>query len=276
MGHGLIALDIDGTLTAEWHTIPDEVAAFLQELQGQGWVIVLITGRPYRWAQPILNKLLFPLYVALQNGAIILKWPEKNIVQKRYLGPEKLGPMEKVCAEFQTDFVVYTGLEHDDRCYYRSSRFSYQELDYMKARAEALEELYINVKEFEKRPYPSYKCFANQEMAGRLARRIREELGLYAPVIIDRFNQEMCVVQVTARGVDKGQALSDCLKICPVAGKIIAAGDDSNDVEMLQKADIKIVMNTAPQEILALADIIAPSADEQGIIEGLKKAVGYA
>ena len=56
-------------------------------------------------------------------------------------------------------------------------------------------------------------------------------------------------------------------------GIVIAAGDDYNDITMLKSADITVVMSTAPTEILALADIVAPPAVEMGIIEGLGKAV---
>ena len=42
---------------------------------------------------------------------------------------------------------------------------------------------------------------------------------------------------------------------------------------MLQEADIKIIMSTAPQDLLAIADVISPPADEYGIVQGLENAM---
>ena len=59
-------------------------------------------------------------------------------------------------------------------------------------------------------------------------------------------------------------------------GKVIAAGDDYNDEPMLEAADIKVVMATAPADLLSKADIIAPAASEDGIICGLEAAIAHA
>ena len=73
---GVIALDIDGTLTDETHQVPNEVAVFLASLVADGWEIVFITGRTFRWVRNALSHLTFPYHLAVQNGAIILKMPQ--------------------------------------------------------------------------------------------------------------------------------------------------------------------------------------------------------
>ena len=54
---------------------------------------------------------------------------------------------------------------------------------------------------------------------------------------------------------------------------MIAAGDDLNDISMLDRANIKIVMYSAPLEMHDLADIIAKPSYQYGIIEALQKAL---
>lgn len=272
----MIALDIDGTLTADWHTIPDEVEAYLHSLYKRGYVIAIFTGRPYRWAEPILKKFTFPLYVALQNGAIILETPGKRIVKRHYLSTDHFAALDPVCARHATSFVIYSGVEHSDQCFYRPNLFSKDELAYLRARAANLKEAYVKLESFDQfqgMEFPSYKCLGEKEKMTRLANEIRSVFGWHVPVIVDRYNTGYCVAQMTMTGVDKGSALRDCLQITGVKGPVIAAGDDHNDLEMLAVADIKIVMSTAPPEVLAIADIVAPPAEELGIIEGLKRCV---
>jgi hydroxymethylpyrimidine pyrophosphatase-like HAD family hydrolase len=45
---------------------------------------------------------------------------------------------------------------------------------------------------------------------------------------------------------------------------------------MLESANIKVVMATAPQDLLKMADIIAPAAQKFGIIQGLQQAIDQA
>ncbi len=275
MTRGLIALDIDGTLTSDWHTLPDEVAAYLHSLYLEGYVIAIFTGRPYRFAESILKNFSFPLYVALQNGAIILENLTKKIVKRHYLPKGNIARLDRICQEFATSYVIYAGMEYGDRCFYRPQLFSKEELAYMSARSDGLNEVYVEMDSFselETLEFPSYKCFGQSDKIGRLAKEIHEGFGWHVPVIADRFDPGISVAQMTRQGVDKGSALLDCLQLAKVKGPIIAAGDDFNDIDMLEKADIKIVMSTAPEKLRAMADIIAPPAKELGIIEGLKRA----
>ena len=58
----------------------------------------------------------------------------------------------------------------------------------------------------------------------------------------------------------------------PGHAAVLAAGDDLNDISMLQAADIKIVMPAAPKEMHPMATILA----NDGIIEALKLATQHA
>ena len=77
---GIIALDIDGTLTADIHCIPNEVARYLEHLEFEGWKICLITGRPFSLANHAVEDLTFPFLLAVPNGAVMLEMPERTIL----------------------------------------------------------------------------------------------------------------------------------------------------------------------------------------------------
>ncbi|MCB1117940.1 MAG: HAD family phosphatase, partial [Chlamydiia bacterium] len=68
---GLIALDIDGTLTDGSRLIPDQVVNYLHGLHDSGWQIALITGRMYSFAKRAIANMNFPYYLGIQNGADI-------------------------------------------------------------------------------------------------------------------------------------------------------------------------------------------------------------
>lgn len=273
---GLIALDIDGTITVEHHTLPAAVVQYMSTLVKSGWGLVFITGRTFGWGYEVLKSLPFQYYFAVQNGAIILEMPSRRVVARRYLDRSVIPKMNEVCRDEPSDFVVYAGFEHDDICYFRPKRFSSELSSYLERRVNTLKEKWCPVETFEEMPidaFASVKCFGSHSSALRLVEKIEQQVGLHVPLIRDPFDESYFVAQATHPEISKGRALQDLMGITGHLGAVIAAGDDRNDRSMLDVAHIKVVMETAPEEILQLADIVAPTAAEEGIIKGLEDAL---
>lgn len=273
---GIIALDIDGTLTAQTHALEQEVHEALYELHHTGWNFIFITGRPFHWGFETLRPLLFPYALAVQNGALLLQMPEQNILCRQYIERNLLPLLEVLCRDEQTDFVIYTGFENDDRCFYRPARLPPPILAYTLERTKTLREKWISLDDFSGLPVPyiaSIKFFAPAEQASRISRWLEKHMGLHASPIRDPFNAEYFVVQATHQMATKGSVLQHYIHMTGAAGPIIAAGDDYNDRSMLELANVKVVMADAPFEILKMADVIAPPAHQNGIIQGLVEAI---
>lgn len=272
---GIISLDIDGTVT-DTHVISPDIVSYLHKQVIEGWQIVFITGRTFHWAYQTLEGLPFPYYFAAYNGAIILEMPKKKVVSSKYLDKEILSLMGEVCSKEPTDVVIYAGYEHNDTCYYRPHYFSKELHDYLMIRKKAREEVWYEIHSFASIPlqsFPSIKCFGKPSYLKKIAEQMEEYLGLHIPVIRDPFNPRYFIAQATHPQVSKGYALRDVIQLIGRRGTVIAAGDDYNDMSMFEEADIKIAMATAPEDLLKQADIIAPSAAEKGILNGLKQAI---
>lgn len=271
---GLIALDIDGTLTDKIETVHPDVVDYLSDLHNKGWQFIFITGRPLRWGERTVQTLNFPCALAVQNGALILEWPTKHILDRQYLTQNFLPQMEAVCKKYMMNFVVYTGSENEDRCYYCPQHFDPELHAYLLRRATLTEEEWIPLESYADLPFTTFsafKCFATKEQAHLLSVQIEETLKLHAPPIRDPFSDTYFVIQVTHAHATKGRALQRYATMHNIQGPIIAAGDDCNDMSMLRVADFKIAMTDAPEELRAIADVIAPPASQNGLIIGLQK-----
>lgn len=272
---GIIALDIDGTVTQESHTMASQVADYLTSLAKDDWKIIFITGRPFQWSYQTLKDLSFTYILAVQNGSLLIQLPEMEIVVRKYLSKDIIPRMNDICERFDTDYIIYSGLENDDICYYRPKRMSHSLLDYVKRRSSTLNEIYQAVESFHDLPitvFSSVKCFADEPQAFALSQEM-EELGLHAPPNRDPFDRRYFVIQGTHGDATKGLALKNYAKHFCGHLPIIAAGDDYNDLTMLEVADIKIVMANGPQELIKMADVVAPEAKQNGIITGLEEAI---
>lgn len=273
---GIIALDIDGTVTANAHAINSRVIEVLSNLAREGWKFIFLTGRPFQWGFRTLEPLPFSFALAVQNGALLLDMPAKKILSRKYLTKPILPLLEAICQEQKTDFVIYSGLENEDWCYYRPDRFPSSLLSYVLQRTAYLGEKWQPVQDFSHLPisnFSSIKFFAEEKQAFILSQQIETNLNLHAPPNRDPFNPDYFVIQATHADATKGQVLKEFIQLTESSGPVIAAGDDHNDRSMLDVADLKIVMANAPASLLEIADVIAPPAQEEGIIQGLLEAI---
>ncbi|MCB1135285.1 MAG: HAD family phosphatase [Chlamydiia bacterium] len=273
---GLVVLDIDGTTTAQAHSVPPETVAYLSSLHAEGWRIAFVTGRNFTFGAPTLAALPFPHLFGVQNGALVLSMPDKVVLQSRYVGLETALALAAICEAEPTDVVLYSGVEHGDVCYYRPGAFAPDLREYLDRRRAAFGEIWQAVDSFSDLPtqnFASLKCFGKTDSVERIASAACSDLGLHMPLIRDPFDHTCYVAQATHPDGNKGAALRAIKKLLSLDGPCIAAGDDMNDVPLLQAADIAIAMGTAPEVLRQIAVIQAPPASEQGIIAGLRAAI---
>lgn len=271
---GIIALDIDGTITNHHTQLQPEVKSFLKFL-AEEWLLVFITGRAFTWAYEILREIDFPYYLAVHNGAIVFQMPAKTIVTKKLIDVSRLPSIDLLFADQLNDYILYPENEGSTVCYFRPDRFTSEVLTYLKRRSENFFEKWIPLPDFEHLPFDDFfalKYFGSLVESEKIA-GLLEKQHLHAPIIKDPFDLNVHIIQATHREVSKGSTLLQLKTLLLPDGISIAAGDDNNDATMLDAADIKVVMATAPNSLLQIAHVIAPPAKEMGIISGLKKAI---
>lgn len=272
---GLIALDIDGTITSYPNEIPLATIQWFESLHQNGWDFIFLTGRPFAWSARTLKPLSFQYYLAVQNGALLLAMPSQRIVIRYNLNKKVLSSIDLICQKFHTHYVIYAGFENEDRCYYCPKLIPPNILDYALNRADSLGEKWISLHSFSELPIDSFssiKFFTEKALSYPLSQAIEQQAHLHAPINIDPYNQNFFVIQATDSQATKGgilKAFSQGLNYIP----IIAAGDDENDHTMFDEAHIKIAMANSPKSLITKSDIIAPPASKQGIIQGLEEAI---
>lgn len=276
---GWIALDIDGTITDQLHHVPPEICSYLKSLHEKGWRLIFITGRTFSFGYSVLHVLDFPYFLAVQNGADILQMPERSLLCRCYLPGDMVNALEKIYIGQQEDFIVYAGFEKGDFCYYRPSRFSKELIGHLEKIKVFSPEPWraVDTFEFAKHDaFPLIKCLGTEAMMQSIHRALEGVQGVFATLIRDPLAEGVYLNLVTDTQATKGNALQRVIEKTGKKGLIIAAGDDRNDISMLERADVSIVMESAPLEMHANADILAKSATDFGIIAALEEATQHA
>ena len=120
--------------------------------------------------------------------------------------------------------------------------------------------------------FPLIKVFGTQEEVDRVLCRLSRWGAVSLTRVKDPFS-DYHIGMVTHAHADKGKALESLKALVGKDKVVIAAGDDRNDVPMLQVADVRIVMAGAPPEVLAQADFVVPPASKKGVLEGIALAL---
>ena len=81
-------------------------------------------------------------------------------------------------------------------------------------------------------------------------------------------------IEVNAAGVSKGKSLVNLGKLLGITREeIMACGDGTNDMNMLQEVGLGVDMANAVDEVKRAADVITASNDEEGVAEAIEKYV---
>jgi len=271
----LICLDIDGTITEDKFSVPEEIREYLKNLSLKGYPLAFVTGRDFTFAHKAIEKFDFSYSIACQNGSIILSMPEKKELFRNYLDGSILPILEKAYEEVPIDFLIYSGYEKGDFCFYRKKNLQKESLMYIEDLQKRQNASWQEVEDFDPRHFSSFPLIKGFGPA-KVMEMIKEKLSEYdffdLSLIHDPFDDRYRLLQITKKGVSKGSAVSYLKKHLNLSYTVVA-GDDENDESMIDVADKKIVVTTAPTSLKEKADIIALNPNELGIIHALNEAL---
>ena len=111
----------------------------------------------------------------------------------------------------------------------------------------------------------------DEESADRLASRFAGDSGLHVVKVYLPYNG-FWAVDYTTSHVDKAAAalhLAGMFQVDPAY--MMAAGDSYNDVPLLRVCGLGVAMGSAPDELKAIADYVAPPVEEDGLAVAIEE-----
>lgn len=273
---GWICLDIDGTLTDDMHALPDHTTNYLHKLYDKGWQLAFVTGRIFSLGHKPLEKLNFPYFFAPQNGASWYEMPGKKRGGKKYLSLSVFKELEPLLLPKQLDFVLITGIEHQDVCYYRPKRLKPHIVEYFQNTLSKLAGQWKPIEDYNSLMLDEFaygKVYGEFDELKSLQDAFEKISAIKSHLIRDSAHATQYTLHVMRQDVSKGQAVQDLIDPKILPKPIIAAGNDMNDMSLLDIADIKIAMEGSPKPLLEQAHLIAPSVKNEGIIAALQLAL---
>jgi hydroxymethylpyrimidine pyrophosphatase-like HAD family hydrolase len=254
----LVASDLDGTLLRSDDAVSERTLAALARTVEAGIRFVLVSARSPGWLAPEAAKLGLDGIGICCNGAVVYDYEESRVLIHRPLEPETareivhglrlVAPGVVFGCERPSGFIAEPGY----RSLFRPAD-SIPRADALAFLSEPPTKLVLQHPEL---PQAELHALARDYACGR-AETCYSGAGL---------------VEVAAPGVTKGAALADlCAELGIDRSEVIAFGDMLNDVPMLVWAGRGIAVANAHDEVLAVADEVTASNDEDGVAQVLER-----
>lgn len=271
-GIKLIAFDLDGTLLTTDKKITSYTRKILEEAIARGLEIVPATGRPVRGVPEEFYCFPGIRYAVTSNGARLIETATKKTICERLLSYEKAKEVLAVLKEYDTMREVF----YDGQGYIEQEKLPcVDRYIHAKAVTDYIARTRIPVADLEGMFERERR--AVDKLQGMFA-DCQERAACYARLLkMHRIEVSGALgnnVEVNGEGVHKGAALAvvgERLGIRPE--EMLAFGDGSNDIKMLQMAGVGIAVANAQPEVREAADDIAASNDEDGVAKYIEEHV---
>ncbi len=254
----LIALDLDGTLLKDDKTISAKTKHVIQKAREAGHVVMIATGRPFRSSQMYYHEMGLDTPIVNFNGAFIHH------------------PKDRNWGVYHTPMDIKVAKEIVEAC----SGFSFHNII-----AEVIDEVYFHyhdeklldifgmgdpdittgdLRRFLTDSPTSMLIHTDEEQV----KTIRSHLSEVHAEVIDhrRWAAPWHVIEIVKSGLNKAVGLkkaSDYFQIPPE--RIIAFGDEDNDLEMLEYAGRGIAMGNAIDVVKNVANEMTLTNEQDGI-----------
>jgi len=263
--------DMDGTLLDSRGLLPQENEKALKRLKDFGVEVIIASGRTDLLLKPFIRQLGLTGDIICCNGGLVKDIGTGEILYGKPIDKEAALETIGYCFDNSLDFLMYTV----DMVY--SSRSNPRALKYEKKNSDLEPELRVPIGYIDPEDAPDvaetgiYKILissSSEEVIARLAGHFSAEARLSA------VSSSSDVLDIMADGISKGAAIKALSGRRGVdLDKVIAFGDNYNDLEMFETVGMPIAVGNAVEAARSAAKIVTCSNDEAGVAHAIRKYI---
>ena len=263
--------DLDGTLLDDDKNVSEKDLASIYSMLDKGHRFVIATGRPIFSAKLVAKNLKLyreGIFIAASNGGVIYDCGAEKIISSSCLDPDTVDMLFRAALSEGLSVHTYT----DD---FVVSVVKTPEIEAYTSRIMMPFKMLGSIPEDLPAPPPKLIVMSIKEGSRK---RLEEFERAHATLVAGRaqsvFSNDY-LLEYLPPGVSKGRALKVLCDLLGIpASDSIAAGDEANDIPMLEAAGVGAVMLNGTDEAKSHADYVAAhSNNESGVSEIIEKFV---
>ncbi|HXW90437.1 MAG TPA: Cof-type HAD-IIB family hydrolase [Terriglobales bacterium] len=272
----LLAADIDGTLLNPQYEISEADLAAMRRAHREGIEIMLVTGRRHAFALPIAQQLGFDLWLISSNGAITRSLSGETF-HRDFLPRDTCRQLCAAMREFRGNTVLTFDvdgkgaivLEHMRELNNSIRRWLEKNMEYIDFVVPLENSLTSD-------PVQAMFCGSIAHMHRALqdlaACRLQPEITVLRTEYPLR---DLSIVDVLNKECSKGHALERWAKYRGLPReRVMAIGDNYNDVEMLAFAGLPFIMGNAAEDLRMKGWSVTRANDQNGVAAAINQVLG--
>ena len=261
----ILVLDIDGTLTNSKKQITEATKQAIWELMDRGHLVALASGRPTPGMRKYEKELELDKrggYLLSYNGARVVECTGGEVVHQNFLPLHVVPQLYEFAKERGAGLITYDGdvvisaFEPDEYIKLEAG------INWLPIRHEPDFVEYVN--------YDINKCLmtAPGEQAAVYEKELQERFG----DIISIYRSEPFFIEIMPKNINKADSLDKVLKGMGMSAEnAVCCGDGFNDISMIEYAGVGVAMGNAQPAVKEAADYIAPTNDEDGLVDVISR-----
>ena len=282
----LYVSDLDGTLLSPEPAVTPQTARMLNAAIGAGALFTIATARTPATVAGLLADVRLTLPAAVMTGSALWNPRENTYSQASFHSPEEARRIITLLREMNLPAFIYS-LNDDVIDIYHIGPLSDREKKFLEERSHTPYKR-VCVPESGESVLPADLSrislfFAMQptRQTEAVYRRLRAEADCTPVFYHDMYGPATGMLEVFGHDVSKANAVR---RIAAMAGadRIVAFGDNINDLPMLRAADVAVAVGNAVEEVKREADVIIEPNTENSVARailddysGMRPLVGY-
>lgn len=271
----VVAIDIDGTLLDSRWTVSEPNRRAVAAAARSGVEVLLVTGRRFDFARPVLDEVEQVRTIIVSNGALI-KTREGATLERFLLPREIAADVLAATWPFREDAAVVFDREGPGQVVFERVEWDDpRRRAYFARNAAALAEVAPLDASLTEDPIQLMFTGAVMRMRALMDRLDRLPLRSQLTVVATEYEaKDLSIVDVTRAGCSKGSTLAAwCGRRGVAPEEVMAIGDNLNDRDMLEFAGVKVVMENCAPGLRDCGWPLTGSNDDHGVATAIERYV---
>lgn len=265
----LLVMDIDGTLLDKDGNISAEDREALDGVRESGMMLALSTGRSSLACRGIIARLSLDGYHIFFDGALVGCLESGHEVSAQPISPAVVRQMVDYARQHGIDLELYSATHYfaERETWSTEAHREYFDIvptiiDFSQVRWERIIKGGLAVTN------PEENARA-QSFQGRF------DDSLYLSWARTPAYPGVDFINILSPEVSKGKALEVLVSYLGLAmSEVMAVGDGTNDISLLEMAGLAVAMGNAPDEVKAVADYLTLDVEQSGLAAAIREFLG--
>ena len=261
----LFISDLDGTLLSPEPAITEKTALVISSLTAQGLSFTFATARSVYSAVPITSALEINVPCILMNGVSIYDIASGSYIKNEFIEPPASAEVLRAFERNGVHCFMYR-IENDTLICYYSELTSNVMRSFAEVRKNSYKKPFVRLEHLSEMADGCAVYFTTTgpyEELYPVKCAVEKIAGVDHAFYLDVYNGAW-YLEVFSDKASKAAGIG-FLREKYGFDKVVAFGDNLNDLPMFSRADVRVAVKNARPEVIAAADLIAPSNSEDGV-----------